>query len=200
MIDAERSISAPPFAVRRLWPAERGRIRDHLLRLAPEDRALRFCHATKDEFISSYCEHIDWSRASVLGFFVAGEVRGIAELVRLDDPWPPAAELALSVEEPYQDHGIGSALMRHSLVVAQNRLIGTVYLIFLLENRKMLHIARKVAAKLAIREGQVEGEILAPSPTYHSLVEEVAAEGQALIRAAVDDPPFPPPRVFDKTG
>lgn len=194
MIDAERSAGAPPFAIRRLWPAERDRIRDHLLRLAPEDRALRFCHATKDEFISSYCEGIDWSRASVLGFFVAGEVRGVAELIRVNDPWTPAAELALSVEKPFQDRGIGKALMRHSLVLAQNRLIGTVYLIFLLENRRMLHIARKFAAKLAVREGQVEGEIPAPWPTYRSLIEEAAAEGQALIRAALDVPAATTPR------
>jgi len=188
MIDAERSSSAPAFAIRRLWPIECGRVRDHLLRLGPEDRALRFCRATSERFIATYCDNIDWLRASVLGVFVAGEVRGVAELIRVDDQWPPAAELALSVEAPYQNCGVGSALVRHSLVLAQNRLIGTVYTIFLLENRKMLHIARKFAATLAIRGGQVEGEIPAPRPSYLSLVEEIAAEGEALIRAALEVP------------
>jgi GNAT superfamily N-acetyltransferase len=200
MRDTDRSAVAPPFAIRRLWPADRSRILDHLLRLDPEDRALRFCHATGDAFISSYCDRIDWLGATMLGVFVDGELRGVAELIRIRNVWPPTAELALSVEGPYQDHGIGSALLRHALVRARNRLIGTVYMICLPENRQMQHIARKHAATLVVREGQVEGEILAPWPSYLSLLEEVATEGQALFGAAVEVPPTTIPQILDKTG
>lgn len=192
------SAGAWPPAIRRLWPAERGRVRDHLLRLEPEDRALRFCRAPGDRAIASYCEDIDWLRASILGFFVEGELRGVAELIRTKDAWPPAAELALSVEGPFQNHGIGSALVRHALVMARNRLIATVYMTCLLENRKMQHIARKSAADLVIREGQVEGEILAPWPSCLSLIEEAAREGQALFRAAFENPLAAPPPVSDE--
>jgi hypothetical protein len=31
-----------PGTIRRLWAIERGKVRDHLLRLDPEDRLLRF--------------------------------------------------------------------------------------------------------------------------------------------------------------
>lgn len=162
MVDVDRFLGAPPLAIRRLWPAERGTIRAHLLRLDSEDRSLRFCHAANDAFITSYCATIDWLRAAVLGFFAAGELRGVAELIGIKDVWPPSAELALSVEGPYQNHGIGSALLRRALVTARNRLIGTVYMICLVENRKMQHIARDLGASLVVREGQVEGAILTP--------------------------------------
>jgi len=193
MMAADRSAGTPPPAVRRLWPTERSRIRDHLLRLDRDDRSLRFCHAAGDAFISSYCENIDWLRATVLGCFVEGELRGVAELIRIADVWPLAAELALSVEGPYQNHGIGSALLRHALVMARNRLIATVSMICLLENRKMQHIAREFGASLVVREGQVEGAILAPWPSYLSLIEEAAAEGEALVRAAFAIPVAAPP-------
>lgn len=178
-----------PFAVQRLWPAERRRIRDHLLRLAPEDRRLRFCRAAGDRAIADYCDAIDWPRACVLGAFVEGELRGVAELIRIEQARPPAAELALSVEGPYQNRGIGSALLRHALTMARNRLIATVTMICLPENRRMRRVARKFSADLAIRDGQVDGEILAPWPSCLSLVEEAAAEGRALIRAALEVPP-----------
>lgn len=186
MIDVDRLAGAPPLAIRRLWPAKRDAIQAHLLRLDREDRTLRFCHAANDAFLTSYCANIDWLRATILGFFAAGELRGVAELIPIKDVWPPSAELALSVEGPYQNHGIGSALLRSALVMARNRLIGTVFMICLVENRKMQHIARDLGACLVVREGQVEGAILAPWPSYFSLIEEVTAEGEALVRAALE--------------
>lgn len=197
-MDVDSSADAPTLAIRRLWPAERGAIRAHLLRLDRDDRSLRFCHAASDVFITSYCENIDWLRATVLGCFVEGELRGVAELIRIEDVWPPTVEFALSVEEPYQNHGIGSALSRRALVMARNRLIDTVYLICLVENRKMQHIARELGASLVVREGQVEGAILAPWPSYLSLIEEVAAEGAALVRTALEIPLASPPYLLDE--
>jgi GNAT superfamily N-acetyltransferase len=194
----DRSAGAPPLAIRRLWPAERSAIRAHLLRLDRDDRTLRFCHTANDAVITSYCENIDWLRATVLGCFVEGELRGVGELIRIKDVWPPTAELALSVEGPYQNHGIGSALLRRALVMARNRLIGTVYMICLVENRKMQHIARDLGASLVVREGQVEGAILAPWPSHLSLIEEVAAEGEALVRAALEIPLAAPPRLSNR--
>src|SRR5262245_27933228 len=39
---------------RRLWPTETDKFRDHLLRLDPESRRLRFAHSVSDAFIEEY--------------------------------------------------------------------------------------------------------------------------------------------------
>jgi GNAT superfamily N-acetyltransferase len=195
---AESRPAASSLAIRRLWPTERAAMREHLLRLDRKDRELRFCHAASDAVIAAHCEGLDWLRATVLGAFVGGELRGVAELIRVEGGWPPAAELALSVEAAHQDRGIGSALLRHALVTARNRLIGRVYMVCLGENRKMQHLAHKFEASLAFREGQVEGEIFPPWPSHLSLIEEVAAEGQALFLAAFELPLAAAPQILDK--
>ncbi len=169
------------LSIRRLWPAEQSQIRGHLQRLGPQDRLMRFCHAAGDARVSSYCKNIDWLRAIVLGYFAESHLRGIAELIPTDHIWPRTAELALSVEEPFQNRGIGTALLQRALVMARNRLVDRVYMVFLIENRKMWHLARRFEARLANRDGQVEGEILAPWPNDLSLIEEVASEGQANL-------------------
>ena len=145
---------------------------------------MRFHNSVRDSYISSYSANIDWLSATVLGYFVEGQLRGVAELIPSRDAWPRTAELALSVDRPFQNQGIGTSLLRHALVMARNRLIGTVYLTCLPGNRKMQHMARKVGARLAVRDGLAEGEIFPPGPSYLSFMQEVAAESQAFVRAA----------------
>lgn len=177
------------MAIRKLWPGERENLKNHLLRLNREDRRMRFFGSVSDDFIHTYCDRINWLRSTILGCFVEGELRGVTELMPTGDAWPSPAELALTVEGPFQDRGIGTELLQKVLIMARNRFIGTVYMICLLENKKMQHVARKSGADLVFHEGEVEGKIWPPWPSYLSLVEEVATEGQALFRAAFELPP-----------
>jgi len=145
---------------------------------------MRFHHGASDTYILSYTADIDWFSATVLGYFVEGQLRGIAELIPRDHIWPITAELALSVDGPFQNRGIGTDLSRHVLVMASNRLIGAVYMSCLFENGKMLRVARKLGASLVVRDGLAEGEIFPPGPSYVSFIQEVAAESRALYCAA----------------
>lgn len=175
-----------PIAIRKLWPSERELLSDHLLRLGPNDRRMRFCGATKDEFIERYCQRIDWQKATIIGYFDDGVLRGAAELAPTEDTWQRKAELALTVERRYQNRGIGTELLRMALVMARNRFIQTVYMICLLDNVKMQRVATKCDAQLITHPGEVEGQISPPWPSALSLVEEAMAEGHALFRAAFD--------------
>ena len=179
---------------RKLAPSDRGCLESHLLRLAAADRQMRFCTSVSDRSIRAYCGRIDWRHATVLGCFVEGELRGVAELVSLRETLPFNAELALTVETPFQDQGIGTRLLHKILVIARNRYIATVHMICLLDNGKMRHIARKSGASLVVQEGQVEGEIRPPWPTYLSYIEEAALDGQALFRASFTTSPPAPAR------
>ena len=73
------------YVYRKLVPAKIGLFHGHLLRLTPEDRHCRFAGYVSDERIADFCSKVDWFRAIIMGCFVDGTLRGVAEL-RLDEP------------------------------------------------------------------------------------------------------------------
>lgn len=166
--------------VRRLLPWERHELRAHLLRLGPEERLSRFCTPASDRFIHAYCDRADPLRMIAVGCFVDGTLRGVAELIRTRDAWPAEAEVALSVERPFQDRGIGGALLERVLLVARNRLIRVVHSIFLPENEKMPHLLGKAGAAFPAGAASGEARITLPWPTPGSVLAEMALHGGAL--------------------
>lgn len=172
--------------VRKLYPWEWHEHRAHLLRLGPEERRLRFCHGVDDAFIQAYCDRIDRTRTTVLGCFAGGTLRGVAELIQIPKEWPIGAEIALSVEQPFQRQGIGGRLLGQVLLVARNRMVRTVHLVSLRENEPLQHLARKFGATTETYLASTEGRIGLPWPSYLSLLEEMAADGQALLGVAFE--------------
>jgi len=162
--------------IRRLATFERDRIRDHLLRLEEEDRHLRFGgHATLER-VGAHCAGLDLARTVVLGYMVAGEARGIGELRPLPRAWPRAAEVAISVERPFQGQGIGSALLRRLTQAARNRWIRRLHMLCLLDNGRMVRLARQLEGRLSFDQGQIEASIELPWPTGWTLLEELGSE------------------------
>jgi RimJ/RimL family protein N-acetyltransferase len=166
---------------RKLYPWEWHELRAHLLRLGPEERRLRFCRRVDDAFIHAYCDRIDRPRTTVLGCFAKGTLRGVAELIQI--PQGSSAEVALSVEQPFQRQGIGGRLLGQVLLMARNRMVRTVHLVSLSENEPLQHLARRFGATTETCLSSTEGLIGLPWPSYLSLLEEMAADGQALIGA-----------------
>ncbi|MGH6916795.1 MAG: hypothetical protein ACREJ0_03725 [Geminicoccaceae bacterium] len=79
--------------IRRLWPSERGKVRDHLLRLDRDDRLLRFGGHASAARITAYCARLDWRRGLIVGYVTGGRVRGIGDLKLLGPvgPGPPSS-------------------------------------------------------------------------------------------------------------
>ena len=173
-------------AVRRLWFGETELYRQHLLRLDPESRRNRFGGAVSDEFIAHYAEPFALSGAIIYGFFVDGMLRGAAELRLLAREGE--AEAALSVERPWQSHGVGTALLERVLLVAGNRETKRLHMICLAENRRVQQLARKFDAELAFQSGSVVADLIAPRPTPISLIRELVAGGAELATAMLDVP------------
>ncbi len=166
---------------RKLLPSELPQLKDHLLRLSADDRVARFSGHMGDEAVARHCARIDWRVSAVIGFFDAGVLRGAAEL-RGEDPrlgW--SAELAVTVEEAWQDQGVGTELLRRAIVICRNRSLKSIYMICLLDNRRMQRIARKFEGALKFESGHVEADIVVPFPTQISLIEEAFADGTGLI-------------------
>lgn len=172
--------------IRRLWPTEADKFRDHLLRLDKDSRRLRFAHAVSDAFIEDYASRMGEYGSLVYAYIVDGKVRGAAELRRLGDAWGEEAEAAFSVEKAYQDHGIGSDLMGRVVRAARNRRVRRLYMSCLAENAKMQVIAKKHEAVLRFEYGEVIGEILPETPDYFSMVTEAAEDRVGFMIAVLD--------------
>jgi GNAT superfamily N-acetyltransferase len=171
---------------RKLWPMERSKLRDHILRLSGPDRLRRFSGTLSDEAVSAYCDRIAWQRGYVIGCFIEGQLRAVAEL-RFDDPYRPGrAETAISVATQWQGQGIGAELLRYAVTVARNRSARTLYMICLTENERMQHIVRYFTDALRFRGAQAEADIALPFPTFLSLCTEAAVDASGLIGAVLE--------------
>lgn len=177
---------APEGLVRRLWPSEADKFREHLLRLDKESRRMRFAHAVADAFIEDYAGRMTEYGSVVYGYLVDGKVRGAAELRRLGDSWGEEAEAAFSVEKAYQDQGIGSDLMGRIVRAARNRSIRRLYMSCLAENSKMQNIARKHEADLRFEYGEVIGEIVPQTPDYFSILQEAHEDRMGFMIAVLE--------------
>jgi GNAT superfamily N-acetyltransferase len=176
--------------IRRLWPTETDKFRDHLLRLDKESRRMRFAHSVSDAFIENYAgqikDRMNDSSAIVYGYFVDGEVRAAAELHKLGATWGKEAEAAFSVEEPYQNEGIGTELMGRVIRAARNRGVDHLYMSCLAENAKMQTIARKHQAHLRYEPGEVVADIVPPAPSYLSMFLEAMEDRLGYLIAVLD--------------
>ena len=174
--------------VRKLWPTETDKFRDHLLRLDKESRRMRFAHGVSDKFIVDYASRMHDMGSVVYAFLEGGEVRAAAELRKLGMVWGQEAEAAFSVEKPWQDHGIGTDLMGRVIRAARNRGVQRLYMSCLAENGKMQTIARKHEADLRFEYGEVVGEIVPQTPDYFTVMAEEVDDHMGFMMAVLDLP------------
>ena len=172
--------------VRKLWIGEAGKYRDHLLRLDPQSRRNRFSGGVSDQFIHNYIDLTGGLNAVVHGFFIDDVMRGAAELRPLGTGFPRDAEAAISVEQPWQSHGVGSALLRRTLLAARNRGFRLLHMACLADNRRMQQLARKFDAELSFDFESVIGEVESSRPTALSLMREVLSDSHGFATAMLD--------------
>jgi GNAT superfamily N-acetyltransferase len=172
--------------IRKVWMAEAERYRDHLLRLDKASRRSRFGGSVSDAIMHHHADLAFAVGHVVHGFFADGILRGAAELKTFSGPLAREAEAAFSIEQRWQSHGVGSALLERTLLAARNRGIKFLHLECLADNARMQQLARKFDAELTFDFGSVVGEVTTPSPTPLSLMREVLAEGHGLATAVFD--------------
>ena len=173
-------------SIRKLWPNETEKFRDHLLRLDKDGRRMRFAHGVSDHFIATYAERMHHMGSVVYGYVPDGEIRAVAELRKLGDQWGIEAEAAFSVEKAFQDQGIGSELMGRVIRAARNRGVQRLYMSCLAENSKMQAIARKHEADLRFEYGEVIGEIVPQTSNYFSMLAEAMEDRVGYMMAVLD--------------
>jgi GNAT superfamily N-acetyltransferase len=172
--------------IRKLWIGETKLYRDHLLRLDARSRRSRFAGTVSNDFVERYADLALGLDAVIHGFFVEGAVRGAAELRPLGPALRREAEAALSIEQRWQSHGVGSALLARTLLAARNRGIKFLHMACLADNKRMLDLARKFDAELSFDFASVVGAVATPRPTPVSLLREIVADGHGFATAMLD--------------
>ncbi len=172
----------PRGIVRKAKRSERSDLVAHLLRLSPEDRYRRFCGAVSDAFITRYALGDTAHPRVVVGYWVNGVMRGAGEIFF---PVPGStgeiAEIALSVEAPFQNQGIGTSLVRRLLTIARHRALGLVRLVSQRDNRRVRALALKFGAQMSPRmDGELEMFIEPPPATYVTFLEALLDDGEAV--------------------
>ena len=172
--------------IRKMWSVEASRYREHLLRLDAVSRRNRFGGDVSDEFLAEYAALATSIDTVIHGFFVNGTMRGAAELRPIGAPITREAEAAFSIEEPWQSHGVGSALLARTLLAARNRGITFLHMACLADNERMRQLAGKFDAELRFDFGSVVGELAAPHPTPISVAREIVADSHGFATALLD--------------
>lgn len=182
-------IMTPPRPMtRRLWPSDASAVLDHHLRLDAQERYLRFGRAVSDEIVRAHCTGLDWSRSILLGTEEDGRLVAVAQLAIMG-PAPGTAigqaEFAVSVEHSAQNRGIGSELLGRIITLARNRSIGRIYVVCLLENRRMQRIAKKHEAMLEVIDTEVEGRIDLKAASPLTLLQEMSDETRSGLQSVL---------------
>jgi GNAT superfamily N-acetyltransferase len=173
-------------SVRKLWLGETDAYAEHLLRLDPESRRRRFSGAVSDDCIRRHATTAQGIGVVIHGFFVDGVLRGSAELRVYNPPFSSEAEAAFSIEQPWQSHGVGSALLERTLLSARNRGIKSLHMHCLADNQRMQELASKFDADLTFDFGSVVGELDPPHSTALSLMREMVADSHGIANAILE--------------
>lgn len=170
-------------AIRMLTPFEIDKYRDHLLRLGPEDRRLRFGGFTDTTRVVEFADGIKLRDTRVLAHLDPDlEVVAAVQISVLPGG---AVELAFTVDPAYRRSGIGTALMDRALLWARNRGLSHVHVHCLAENIAMRRLVRGAGMGMTTEAGETQAIMELPRATPLSLVAEALAEGTGLVDLAV---------------
>lgn len=172
--------------IRKFWPAETEKFRDHLLRLDKAGRRMRFAHAVSDGFVADYSARMLDNGAIVYAYIDGDAVRACAELRKIGDTWGQTAEAAFSVESAYQEKGIATELLGRVIRSARNRGVRHLVMSCLADNAKMQAVARHHNADLRFEAGEVIADIVPASANPMSLFAEAFEDRVGFFTAVFD--------------
>lgn len=175
-------------SIRPILPHDAILLREHLLRLDRDSRALRFCHRMSDEAIADYVAGIDWLTALLLGHYEHGALRAVGELRWSAPALPEMAELAVSVEKNWQNHGIGSDLVRRLAVMAQNRGICRLSMVYLTANARMRAIVRHFDGATHFQGDEVQVDVELARPNHLTWISEMFDHAGSIVGTLRDVP------------
>ena len=143
-------LSKPAF--RRLTATDRGAYAQHLRGLSHADRRARFHGECSDRLIDARSREIDFSLCIVIGCFLEGRLAGVAEVCTSAGEQRSKAELALSVDAVFRNHGIATELTRLALDEARTRGITDLQVLCEEDGYSVCRIARRFCLTVILND------------------------------------------------
>lgn len=173
-------------AYRTLWPSERDDYADHLKRLSPACRRLRFHRAVSDDGLDAHAERVFAKSLHVIGWFYRGVLRGAVEVAVFDGPDGTEAEAAFAVEAHNRGRGVGAELMHRAALYARNRGAETLHIATERDNIPMIRLAVSSGAQFRIHATEADGVLHQDARSVFSLLLETAEEEVGVLHWAWD--------------
>jgi GNAT superfamily N-acetyltransferase len=160
--------------IRSLTTNELPKYLEHLLRLDPTDRRMRFGFAIGDTGIREHVQRIDLRSDYILALFDDDlDVLAAAHIVRARDE--DLAEFAFSVDREWRSRGVGCELFNRTVLWARNRGIRQAILYCLYENQAIRQLARQAGVQMTMDAGEIEGRLdLLPATPLSFLAEHTS--------------------------
>jgi len=165
--------------VRRVLPHEYGKYRKHLKALDLDSKVLRFANPLSDDVIDKLCDgfeahpdkHILFAiEDSNLEFVAVGHIALDGEM-----------ELAFSVLKEYQGQGMGTKLMKRCIQYCRTYGILKGCMVCLTTNSVIKHLCAKYGITMENDHGETLADIVLPSATPTTYIEEVADSNLAVM-------------------
>lgn len=150
------------FTIVELTEADRIPIRNHLLRLSPEDRQLRFFAGMSDAAIERYALKVmDMDRGTAFGAVDGnGRLVGLAHASRIyTNNGKVQCEVAFSIDSDERSKGLSKLLMARVLIHCQNHGVEKLCMSCLRENRKMQRVAESFGLTMKIDFNEAYAEL-----------------------------------------
>ena len=132
-------------------------ILEHLLRLSPDDRCLRFCSGTaSDELLAKYVSAIRFGDDTVLGMVTAdGRVVALGHACWFRSREGLVAEAAFSVDEGWRSRGLARRLLAAIRAIAGEREAAAVLCQCMARNRPMRRVLAAAGMTMEVEDGEV---------------------------------------------
>jgi GNAT superfamily N-acetyltransferase len=153
---------APRGQVRALGPADTDSYCNHLARLDPAARRMRFFEDVSDFHVLFHAGAALSDGRAVIGYVEDDELRGACELLDTDRD-QHAAEAAFSVESDWRRQGIGGLLMAAMIAEARRRGVLRIDMQCLKSNLPMQALAARFTSDLR-QIGETTLAVLDSSP------------------------------------
>ena len=172
----------PGLPTRSLQAGESHHLRDHLMRLTPEDRRLRFHGHLSQGALDAHVAAAFGPGRHVIGWFEHGVMRAAAELAETDR----IIELAVTVEGPWRRRGVGRALLLRARDRAAAHGADSLVVHAARGNGAMIGLATSLGAAIAADGADVEGVIPMPHSRPLRFIFDLARQEAALARRVID--------------
>ena len=142
--------------IRPLTPSELPNYLEHLLRLDPADRRMRFGFPIGDTVIREHVQRIDLRTAIS---WRCSMMTSMSWLPRTSCGGDDVVEFAFGVDREWRGCGVGSELFDRAALWARNRGVRQAIVYCLNENQAMRHIAGKAGGQMTVAARDTEARL-----------------------------------------